>query len=83
MIEYYIVDAFADRIFQGNPAGVCPLERALPPEPVSAPGEKAGPDLSDSPAAVPAGRNLLCEVSEKTVTVCGSAALYPRGRPHL
>ncbi len=32
MIEYYIVDAFADRVFQGNPAGVCLLEQALPPE---------------------------------------------------
>lgn len=31
-VEYYIIDAFADRVFQGNPAGVCLLERELPPE---------------------------------------------------
>lgn len=32
MIQYYIVDAFADQVFQGNPAGVCLLERPMPPE---------------------------------------------------
>lgn len=25
-MKYYVVDAFADRVFAGNPAGVCPLE---------------------------------------------------------
>lgn len=29
-IDYYHVDAFADRIFTGNPAGVVPLKRWLP-----------------------------------------------------
>ena len=28
-IEYYHVDAFADRVFAGNPAGVCLLEQPL------------------------------------------------------
>lgn len=32
MIPYYVVDAFAEAVFQGNPAGVCVLERALPDE---------------------------------------------------
>jgi predicted PhzF superfamily epimerase YddE/YHI9 len=31
-IPYYQVDAFTDRLFSGNPAGVCPLERWLPDE---------------------------------------------------
>src|SRR5882724_3506660 len=31
-IPYYHVDAFTDTLFQGNPAGVCPLERWLPDE---------------------------------------------------
>ena len=30
MIAYYVVDAFADAVFQGNPAGVCLLEEDLP-----------------------------------------------------
>ena len=30
MIAYYVVDAFADEVFQGNPAGVCLLEEDLP-----------------------------------------------------
>ena len=29
-MKYYIVDAFTDELFRGNPAGVCLLERELP-----------------------------------------------------
>ena len=29
-ISYFEVDAFADRVFHGNPAGVCPLDAWLP-----------------------------------------------------
>ena len=29
-MKYYVVDAFAERIFEGNPAGVCILEEWLP-----------------------------------------------------
>src|SRR5262245_9567260 len=29
-IRYYVVDAFADGPFTGNPAGVCPLDEWLP-----------------------------------------------------
>ena len=32
MITYYVVDAFADQLFGGNPAGVCVLDRELPDE---------------------------------------------------
>lgn len=31
-LDYYVVDAFADRPFTGNPAGVCPLDAWLPDE---------------------------------------------------
>lgn len=31
-MRYYVVDAFAERVFEGNPAGVCILEEALPEE---------------------------------------------------
>ena len=29
-MKYYVVDAFTDRLFSGNPAGVCLLEREIP-----------------------------------------------------
>jgi PhzF family phenazine biosynthesis protein len=31
-LKLYQVDAFADRLFSGNPAGVCPLEKWIPDE---------------------------------------------------
>ncbi len=31
-LRYYQVDAFTDRLFGGNPAGVCPLSEWLPAE---------------------------------------------------
>lgn len=31
-LPIYYADAFADRVFTGNPAAVCPLERWLPPD---------------------------------------------------
>lgn len=32
MIQYFVADAFADALFEGNPAGVCVLDRWLPPD---------------------------------------------------
>jgi len=32
MLKYYVVDAFADKVFEGNPAGVCILDKWLPEE---------------------------------------------------
>jgi len=32
IVPFYQVDAFTDRLFGGNPAGVCPLEQWLPDE---------------------------------------------------
>lgn len=29
-MRYYVVDAFADRVFEGNPAGVCVTDAPLP-----------------------------------------------------
>jgi PhzF family phenazine biosynthesis protein len=31
-MRYYVVDAFADKIFEGNPAGICVMETWLPDE---------------------------------------------------
>jgi PhzF family phenazine biosynthesis protein len=41
-IPYFIVDAFADREFAGNPAGVCLLPRALPTERMQAMANEHG-----------------------------------------
>lgn len=32
MLKYYVADAFADRVFEGNPAGVCILDEWIAPE---------------------------------------------------
>ena len=32
MLKYYVADAFADEVFEGNPAGVCILDEWLPIE---------------------------------------------------
>ena len=31
-MKYYVVDAFAEKVFEGNPAGVCVLEQWLTDE---------------------------------------------------
>lgn len=28
-MKYYVVDAFAEKVFEGNPAGVCVLDKCL------------------------------------------------------
>lgn len=30
MLKYYVADAFAEEVFEGNPAGVCVLDEWLP-----------------------------------------------------
>ena len=29
-MKYYVVDAFAEKLFEGNPAGICVLDQWLP-----------------------------------------------------
>ncbi len=29
-MKYYVADAFAERIFEGNPAGICVLDKWIP-----------------------------------------------------
>lgn len=31
-MKYYVVDAFAEKVFEGNPAGVCIMKEWLPDE---------------------------------------------------
>ncbi len=32
IMKYYVVDAFAEKVFEGNPAGVCIMKEWLPDE---------------------------------------------------
>ncbi len=52
-VRMFQVDAFADRLFTGNPAAVCPLESWLPDEVMQA--IAAENNLAETAFFVPAG----------------------------
>ncbi len=71
----YIVDAFAERPFQGNPAAVCPLER--PAEPGWMQRVAAEMNLSETAFTVPgaSGFDLRWFTPRVEVDLCGHATL--------
>jgi len=74
-IKQYQVDAFASRVFEGNPAAVCPLDAWLPDELMQAiAGEN---NLSETAFFVPEGNGFrlrwFTPVAE--VDLCGHATL--------
>lgn len=74
-LKLYQVDAFAGRIFEGNPAAVCPLERWLP-DPLL---QKIATEnnLSETAFFIPEGRGFRIRWFTPTVEVdlCGHATL--------
>ncbi len=74
-LPYYQVDAFADRLFAGNPAGVCPLPSWLPDAVLQA--IAAENNLSETAFLVPDGDDFqlrwFTPVAE--VDLCGHATL--------
>jgi PhzF family phenazine biosynthesis protein len=74
-IPYYQVDAFAERLFQGNPAGVCPLDAWLPDEIMQA--IAAENNLSETAFFVPRGAEyeLRWYTPTMEVDLCGHATL--------
>jgi PhzF family phenazine biosynthesis protein len=74
-IKQYQVDAFASRVFEGNPAAVCPLDIWLPDELLQAIAEEN--NLSETAFFVPAGKGFYLRwftpVSE--VDLCGHGTL--------
>ena len=74
-LNFYQVDAFADRVFAGNPAAVCPLEAWMPDEVMQAVAMEN--NLSETAFFVPDGDGFLLRwftpVSE--VDLCGHATL--------
>ncbi len=74
-IPVYQVDAFASRVFTGNPAAVCPLERWLPDEQMQA--IAAENNLPETAFFVPNGDGYHLRWFTPTVEVdlCGHATL--------
>jgi PhzF family phenazine biosynthesis protein len=74
-VPIYQVDAFTDRVFQGNPAAVCPLEEWLPDELLQA--IAAENNLSETAFFVPAdgGFELRWFTPTVEVDLCGHATL--------
>src|SRR5258708_5443645 len=71
----FIVDAFAERPFQGNPAAICPLEK--PADPVWMQHVAAEMNLSETAFIVPAesGFGLRWFTPMVEVDLCGHATL--------
>jgi len=74
-IKQYQVDAFATRVFEGNPAAVCPLENWLTDELLQAIAEEN--NLSETAFFVPTenGFHLRWFTPVKEVDLCGHATL--------
>lgn len=75
MIRQFIVDAFTDRVFHGNPAAVCVLLDWLPEETMTA--IAAENNLSETAFAVPEGDcyQLRWFTPKAEVDLCGHATL--------
>jgi len=74
-MRYYIADAFADKPFSGNPAGVCILEAPLPEETMQR--IAAENNLAETAFVVPAGEdyNLRWFTPAVEIDLCGHATL--------
>ncbi len=74
-IRIYQVDAFADRVFAGNPAAVCPLDDWLPDEVMQA--IAAENNLSETAFFVPEGGRYSIRwfTPQVEVDLCGHATL--------
>jgi PhzF family phenazine biosynthesis protein len=74
-ISLYQIDAFASRLFEGNPAAVCPLDEWLPDDTMQA--IAAENNLSETAFFVPIGNGYYLRwftpVGE--VELCGHATL--------
>lgn len=76
-MQYYIVDAFADTLFKGNPAGVCLLNKWLDDEVMQSIAMEN--NLSETAFVVKRGGTLYCEHCGERVKISGKAVLYLQG----
>ena len=74
-LKYYVVDAFTDKPFHGNPAGVCPLSEWLPDEAMQSIAFEN--NLSETAFFVPRSGyyDLRWFTPEAEVDLCGHATL--------
>jgi PhzF family phenazine biosynthesis protein len=74
-ISYFEVDAFANRAFQGNPAGICPLEKWL--DEATMQNIAAENNLAETAFFVPRGDDydLRWFAPEVEIDLCGHATL--------
>ena len=74
-LTLYQIDAFADKVFKGNPAAVCPLDRWLSDTDLQAIAEEN--NLSETAFYVPAeaGFHLRWFTPKAEVDLCGHATL--------
>jgi PhzF family phenazine biosynthesis protein len=74
-IDIYQVDAFASRLFGGNPAAVCPLPEWLPTETMQAIAEEN--NLSETAFFIAAGDNFVLRwfTPKVEIDLCGHATL--------
>ena len=74
-LTLYQIDAFTDKVFKGNPAAVCPLERWLTDAELQAIAEEN--NLSETAFYVPAGTgfHLRWFTPKAEVDLCGHATL--------
>ena len=74
-LNIYQIDAFANKLFEGNPAAICPLDNWLPDEVLQAIAEEN--NLSETAYFVPKGKGFhirwFTPVHE--VKLCGHATL--------
>ena len=80
-ISYFEVDAFANRAFQGNPAGICPLEKWL--DDATMQNIAAENNLAETAFFVPRGDDfdLRWFAPEVEIDLCGHATLASKSRP--
>lgn len=74
-IKLFQVDAFASRVFEGNPAAVCPLERWLDDEILQAIAEENNLSETAFYVAVAQGFELRWFTPVREVDLCGHATL--------
>ncbi len=74
-IEFYLVDAFSNRAFGGNPAAVCPLEAWLPDETLLKMAQQHNQSETAFFVRTDAGFELRWFTTQHEINLCGHATL--------
>ena len=73
-LKQYVVDAFTDTVFKGNPAAICVLDRWLPDHVM----QSITKENNLSETASPRSGVLYCRMEGERVILAGKAALYAK-----